>query len=67
MTNPSPLQPQPDPRQVAYHAVFAYLRHRPADPSNNHRVWQAVHIALNAADIGEPVDIDGYLPKSDQP
>lgn len=46
----------PDPRQPAYDAVYAYLRDNRLPTRVTAHVWRAVHAALNAAEVGHPVD-----------
>lgn len=50
-------EPQTDPRQPAYDAVFAYIRQQPRDflpttvVDRNAMIWHAVHAALDAMNV----------------
>lgn len=54
--NPA-LPVRPDPRQLAYDAVYEYIRalgaYLPPDPVHRNAViWRAVHAALSATPVG---------------
>ncbi len=43
-------------RQAAYDAVYPIIRSNPASAISNAYIWRCVHAALNAANVGTPVD-----------
>lgn len=45
-----------DPRQPAYEAVYRLIRSRDPGAAFNAFTWRCVHAALNAANVGSPVD-----------
>lgn len=45
-----------DPRQPAYDAVFEEIRRQGHDAAINAFAWRCVNAALNAANVGIPVD-----------
>ena len=56
----SALPVRPDPRQLAYDAVYEYIRglgpYLPPDPAHRNAViWRAVHAALGATPVGRCV------------
>lgn len=66
----SALPVQPDPRQLAYGAVYEYIRslgaYLPPDPVHrNAIIWRAVQAALDATPVGRCVSShcfeDGHL------
>lgn len=60
-----PLLPGVPQRQLAYDAVFAYIRSQPVDflpttvVDRNAMIWHAVHAALDAVGVPAPVEQEG--------
>jgi hypothetical protein len=59
--------PTSDPRQLAYDAVFEEIRKCGSAAAISAFTWRCVHAALNAANVGEPVDPQSGQRFADKP